>query len=156
RDVTPGNIFLAEEGGRTIPKLIDFGVAKHDESAITTKTGHALGTPQYMSPEQIRSSTLDGRTDLYSLAVTMYEAMTGTNPFRREWAAASVAAVIETEIDPDPRISPRVWLALSRGLAKQPYERPASAAEMATSLRRAIQTNSTDDGARPELASVSS
>src|SRR5262249_25508915 len=112
-----------------------------------------LGTPQYMSPEQIRSTTLDGRTDLYSLAVTMFEAMTGGNPFRRESAAASLAAVLETEIDPDPRISPRVWLAFPRAHAKKASERPASAAKMATTLRNAVRAS---DDARPQLGSVSS
>jgi serine/threonine-protein kinase len=138
RDVTPSNIFLAEEGGRITPKLIDFGVAKADETTITTKTGHALGTPQYMSPEQIRSGAVDPRSDLFSLSVTMFEAMTGANPFKRGSATSCLAAVLETDVDPDPRISPLVWLALARGLAKQSYERPDSAAEMASILRRAI------------------
>ena len=138
RDVTPANILIAEEGGRMIPKLIDFGVAKALDNTIETKAGQALGTPQYMSPEQIRSSVVDGRSDIFSLSVTLFEAMTGANPFKRTNASGSLASVLETEVDPDSRIPPAVWLVLSRGLAKQAYERPASALEMASGLRRAI------------------
>lgn len=138
RDVTPGNIFLAEEQSKIVPKLIDFGVAKAQDAIVTTKTGHALGTPQYMSPEQIRSGKVDGRSDLFSLAVTMYEAITGANPFKRNAASGSLAAVLETEIDPDPRIPPRLWIVLSRALSKQAYERYENAAEMARALREAM------------------
>jgi serine/threonine-protein kinase len=137
RDVTPANIFIAEEGGRHIPKLIDFGVAKAEGNTIETKAGHALGTPQYMSPEQIRSGVVDGRSDLFALSVTLFEAMTQTSPFKKANASGSLAAVLETEVDPDSRIPPAIWLALARGLSKQAYERPSDAREMASVLRRA-------------------
>jgi len=138
RDVTPGNIFLAEEGGRIVPKLIDFGVAKTQDQIITTKTGHAIGTPQYMSPEQIRCKDLDGRADLFSLSVTMFEAITGANPFKRNAASGSLAAVLEVDVDPDPTIPSKLWLVLARNLSKQSYERHASAAEMASAVRVAM------------------
>ena len=139
RDVNPANVFLAQDAdGHITPKLIDFGVAKALDNTIETKAGQALGTPQYMSPEQIRSSVVDGRSDIFSLSVTLFEAMTGANPFKRTNASGSLASVLETEVDPDSRIPPAVWLVLSRGLAKQAYERPASALEMASGLRRAI------------------
>lgn len=139
RDVTPANILLAEEAGRVIPKLIDFGVAKAVDNTIETKAGHALGTPQYMSPEQIRSGTVDGRSDLFSLSVTLFEAITGVSPFKRSSASGSLAAVLESDVDPDPKITPTVWLVLSRGLAKQSYERHSSAQEMARALKAAIE-----------------
>lgn len=138
RDVTPGNIFLADERGARVPKLIDFGIAKGDISPVHTKTGEALGTPQYMSPEQIRLGRADGRSDEFSLAVTAYEAMTGTSPFKRAVASASLAAVLEADIDPDPRVPPRVWLVLSRALAKQAYERYATLRELGDALRAAV------------------
>ena len=137
RDVTPGNIFLADEHGKLVPKLIDFGVAKVDDTPLHTKTGHALGTPQYMSPEQIRIGQVDGRSDEFSMAVTIYEALTATNPFKRPVASGSLAAVLEVEVDPDERIPPQVWLVLARALSKQPYERYATIREMAGALRGA-------------------
>jgi serine/threonine-protein kinase len=137
RDVTPTNIFLAENDGQITPRLIDFGVAKSKDTDITTRTGQALGTPQYMSPEQIRGR-VDGRSDLFSLSVVLYEAITGVSPFRRSAASGSLAAVLEADVDPDPKIPPAIWLVLSRGLAKQPYERFESAKEMADALRKAV------------------
>jgi hypothetical protein len=75
---------------------------------------------------------------MFSLAVCIYEMLTGNRVFQRDSAAASLAAVLEHEVDPDPRIEPRIWVALSRALAKRPYERQANCAELADSLRAAI------------------
>lgn len=142
RDVKPGNIFFAvEPDGHVIPKILDFGIAKlpAQGSALTVE-GNVLGTPHYMSPEQIRGQeTLDGRSDMFSLAVVLYEMLTGERVFHRNLAAASLAAVLEHEVDPDPRIEPRLWIAISRALAKRPYERYGSCAEFANALRAAIE-----------------
>ena len=140
RDVKPGNIFFAvEPDGHVIPKILDFGIAKLPAATSTlTVDGSVLGTPHYMSPEQIRGlSDLDGRSDMFSLASVLYEMLTGVRPFERDSAAASLAAVLEWDVDPDPKIEPRVWVALSRALAKRPYERFGSCIELANALRAA-------------------
>jgi serine/threonine protein kinase len=138
RDVTPANVFLAiDPDGQVTPKLIDFGIAKLPAAGNHTLDGRVLGTPRYMAPEQIRGQELDGRSDLFSVAVVLYETIAGTCPFDAGSPSASLAAVLEAEVDPDPRIEPRVWLELARALGKRPYERHATAAAFAEGLRRA-------------------
>ncbi|MBX3186839.1 MAG: protein kinase [Labilithrix sp.] len=147
RDVKPANIFFAvEPDGHVIPKILDFGIAKLPAAgSALTVDGSVLGTPHYMSPEQIRGQEdLDGRSDMFSFAVLVYEMLTGTPAFQRDSAAASLAAVLEHEIDPDPRIEPRVWIAISRALAKRPYERYGSCAELADALRAAVDVTDED------------
>ncbi len=139
RDVTPANVFLAvDPDGQVTPKLIDFGIAKLPAAGNHTLDGRVLGTPRYMAPEQIRGQALDGRADLFSLAVVLYEAITGSCPFDAGSPSASLAAVLEAEVDPDPQIEPRVWLELARALGKRPYERHATAAAFAEGLRLAV------------------
>ena len=147
RDVKPANMFFAvEPDGHVIPKILDFGIAKLPAaSSPLTIDGSVLGTPHYMAPEQIRGQEdLDGRSDMFSLAVVVYEMLTGVRVFQRDSAAASLAAVLEHEVDPDPRIEPRVWVAISRALAKRPYERFATCAEFAEALRKAVDATDED------------
>ena len=143
RDVKPSNIFLdVDPDGHTTPKLLDFGIAKETDSTALTQTGEALGSPKYMSPEQVRASKqLDGRSDLFSIGVVLYEIITGENPFDAPSPTAALAQVLELEVDPDPRIEPRLWLEIQRALSKQPYERHASAKELADALCRAVGLN---------------
>jgi eukaryotic-like serine/threonine-protein kinase len=143
RDLKPSNIFLSvETDGVVVPKLLDFGIAKLMEGdAGLTVADAALGTPRYMSPEQIRHLDLDARSDLFSLASVTYEMMVGRSPFAAEVAGASIAAVLERDVDPDPAIPPRLWLEISRCLAKRPYERHASAAELAQALLDSLDTS---------------
>jgi eukaryotic-like serine/threonine-protein kinase len=142
RDIKPGNVFFAQEpDGHVIPKLLDFGIAKLPAaSSSLTRDGNVLGTPQYMSPEQIRGSSddLDGRSDQFSAASLVYEMMTGAPCFMRESAAGSLAAVLEAEVDPDPRIPPEAWFALARALKKRPYERFDNCNELGEALRAAV------------------
>jgi serine/threonine-protein kinase len=79
RDVKPENVILAP-GGR--PMLMDFGIAKAADSSVRTKTGFLVGSPAYVSPEQLSGMPLDGRTDVYSLGTTLFELVTGRLPFR--------------------------------------------------------------------------
>lgn len=147
RDVKPANVFFAvEPDGHVIPKVLDFGIAKLPAAgSALTMDGSVLGTPHYMSPEQIRGQEdIDGRSDMFSLAVVLYEMLTGVRVFQRETASASLAAVLEHEVDPDPRIEPRMWLAISRALAKRPYERFTSCAELAEALRASIDVTDED------------
>jgi len=151
RDVTPSNIFLAiDPDGRVTPKLVDFGIAKlaitssetqpaSERRQLETLEGRVLGTPRYMAPERIRGSgDIDGRADIFSAAVVLYETLTGVSPFAATSASASLAAVLERHIDPDRRIEPRLWLEIRRALSKRPYERHATASELATALCAAI------------------
>ncbi len=147
RDVKPSNIFFAvEPDGHVIPKILDFGIAKLPAaSSALTVDGSVLGTPHYMAPEQIRGvSDIDGRSDMFSLASVLYEMLTGDRLFQRDSAAASLAAVLEHEVDPDPRIEPKVWIAISRALAKRPYERFATCGDFAEALRSAIGATDED------------
>jgi serine/threonine-protein kinase len=146
RDMKPANVFFAvEPDGHVIPKVLDFGIAKLPAAgSALTMDGSVLGTPHYMSPEQIRGQDLDGRSDMFSFAVVLVEMLTGVRVFHRETAAASLAAVLEHEVDPDPRIEPRLWIALSRALAKRPYERYASCSELADALRASINVTDED------------
>ena len=148
RDVTPSNIFLAvDPDGHVTPKLVDFGIAKlagtgpqpSQLKPVQTVDGRVLGTPRYMAPERIRgSSEIDGRADLFAVAVVLYETLTGVSPFAASSASASLAAVLERHVDPDERIEPRIWIEIQRAMAKRAYERHATAHEMATALRAAL------------------
>jgi serine/threonine protein kinase len=88
RDLKPENIFLSTQGGlKDFPKVLDFGLAKVTEremrpgSIMLTQEGMVFGTPEFMSPEQAQGKTLDARSDIYSLAVILYEVLTGKLPF---------------------------------------------------------------------------
>lgn len=139
RDVKPSNIFLyVEPDGVVTPKLFDFGIAKGADSTVHTRTGDALGTPSYMSPEQVRAGELDARSDLWAIGVVLYELITGAVPFSGPTPTAVLAQVLELEVDPDPKIEPRLWLEIQRALGKQAYVRHASAREMASALCAAL------------------
>ena len=91
RDIKPSNILVSVHGDRAVPKIIDFGIAKAAASTLTEKTmftfqGQLLGTPEYMSPEQVDLATqdIDTRSDIYSLGVVLYELLAGVLPFERE------------------------------------------------------------------------
>src|SRR5262249_26372426 len=92
RDLKPENVMLMEVRGETdFVKVCDFGIAKvvserDNDASVLTSAGMVCGTPEYMSPEQVRGETLDGRSDLYAAAVMMYELAVGELPFRAETA----------------------------------------------------------------------
>ena len=137
RDLKPENIFLATaHGGAEVVKLLDFGIVKlrgeSKDDLVHTQQGMLLGTPTYMSPEQCQARTdLDARSDIYSLGVVLYEALTGRRPFERNSVLALLAA---HQVDiPEPpheveRSVPRhVSDVVMRALAKERERRPASA-----------------------------
>ena len=155
RDVKPSNIFLAvDPDGRVIPKLLDYGIAKmprNDRSK--TMDGVVLGTPSYMSPEQIRAEPdLDGRSDLFSCAVVLYEMLTAICPFQATTPSAAIAAVLQSSVDPDPRIVPRLWLEVQRALSKRPKQRHDSAAAMRTAMFEAL--GESEDSLAPALQRI--
>ncbi|HUO83181.1 MAG TPA: serine/threonine-protein kinase [Gammaproteobacteria bacterium] len=141
RDIKPANLLLTDEGA---VKISDFGIAKLAGAATKlTQSGSMIGTPQYLSPEQIRGETLDGRSDLFSLGVMLYELLAGRPPFAGETLSTLVFQVLSDEPRPILEIAPHVPQPLatvvSRLLAKERDERFASADELAGELARIEQ-----------------
>ena len=132
RDVKPENILFGEDGA---PQLTDFGIARAISSGTRmTATGMSIGSPHYMSPEQARGQAVDGRSDLYSLGVVLYEMLTGRVPFD---AADTFAVGLSHINDPVPELPPAQhdWQrVVDRLLAKAPDDRFASAADLAKIL----------------------
>ncbi|MEZ4366942.1 MAG: serine/threonine-protein kinase [Kofleriaceae bacterium] len=141
RDLKPSNVMLTRDhGGRERAVLIDFGIVWPSDAAAVTRLTHAgdlIGTPHYMSPEQVQGEDLDGRSDLYSLGVTLYRMLTGRTPFSGTSLEVVVAHVgqappLVRSLRPDvPEALERV---VRRCLAKLPAQRFASAAELAHAL----------------------
>jgi serine/threonine-protein kinase len=148
RDIKPANILVGARNGRDFVKLADFGVAKAIEVRLdvdtphTTEWGILVGTPTYMSPEQIAGITLDARSDLWSLAVCAYEALTGDPPFDddRELQELLVAIATQPFVPPSQRAELPATLDrwFERALNKKPEERFGSAREMAAAFREAL------------------
>ena len=142
RDIKPANVMVAASGRC---KLTDFGIAYVPTSSMT-QTGAALGSPKYMSPEQVAGVPVDGRADLFSLGVVLYEMLTGRNPFVREGDTTPLPVMHRISVEPHPRVralDPAIPAAferiVDRALAKKPQDRYARAAEMAEELRRAAR-----------------
>jgi len=140
RDIKPGNIMITREGQ---VKVMDFGIARATTSDTVTQTAAVLGTAAYLSPEQAQGETVDGRSDIYSLGVVLFEMLTGRQPFMGE-SPVSIAYRHVTE-DPIPpsRINPDVPEALDaivmKAMAKSPDERYQTAQELIDDLRRAAE-----------------
>jgi serine/threonine-protein kinase len=118
RDVKPENVLLAADGR---PKLMDFGIAKSEDSSVRTKTGFLVGSPAYVSPEQLSGTPLDGRTDVYSLGITLFELLTGRLPFRSRGIEdltrridEDAPALSRFRADADPELERIVAKALAR------------------------------------------
>jgi len=138
RDVKPANLML---DSRRRAKLADFGVARIQESEHST-AGTMVGTPAFMSPEQIKGGKIDRRTDIFSAGVVLYQLLTGEQPFKGE-GAWTVAKRIVEENPPPPSsvaltVSPAFDAVVNKALAKLPAQRFASAGEFATALRSAL------------------
>ncbi|MFO0662475.1 MAG: serine/threonine-protein kinase [Polyangiaceae bacterium] len=144
RDIKPENVFLTvDPDGVVTPKLLDFGIAKLPSGGVHTVDGTFLGTPQYMAPERVRDAgPIDARSDIFSVGVLLFEMLTGTSPFEKSSVQASLVAVLEEELDPDPRIPPLLWNVIRSLVAKAPGDRPASASDVAAAIRKvSVQTD---------------
>lgn len=167
RDLKPGNLFLTKSGDETVVKVLDFGLSRSVLGSLDgapleslTRTHQFLGTPFYVSPEQVRSAKrIDARSDLYSVGVILYEAIAGRRPFDGESAAAVIAAVVADEPPPledvRPDLPKTLSAVVSRALSKDATERFANAEEMAAALEK-IKTNLSAVRATPrDMARVS-
>jgi serine/threonine protein kinase len=138
-DVKPENLMIG--AGWTV-KLTDFGIAKITSTEYHTRSGFLMGTPSYMSPEQIEGRTLDGRSDQFSLAALAFRLLAGTTPFQGDSLAsvgyAIVAGPRPSVVALNPRLSPGVDQALVRGLAKSPQERFTTCSEFVNALEAAF------------------
>src|SRR6185436_1398721 len=135
RDVKPDNIMFDEHG---LCVVTDFGIAKAGSGQRLTGTGMSIGTPHYMSPEQARAQAIDGRSDIYSLGVVAYQALTGTVPYDGE-DSFSIGYKHITEPVPVPQLitadERRIFEVIKRMLMKDPADRYQSCEELVASIQ---------------------
>ncbi len=143
RDVKPGNIILIPDG---TPVLVDFGLGLDESASAGLELGIVSGTPAYMSPEQVSGAAhrIDGRTDIYSLGVMLYEMLCGRLPFRSNESRELMRQVRDDEPQP-PRqlireLPPELERVCLKAMAKRMHDRHTSAADFADDLRRVLQT----------------
>lgn len=150
RDVKPANM-LVTPGGEL--KLTDFGIARMVDRSRMTRAGNWVGTMEYASPEQVRGEAVDGRSDLYSLAIVLYELLTGVLPFQADTDFALMKAQLEAPPPPAgdrvPDLPPAFEQALLRAMAKSPGARFADAAAFARALESINASEGSSGGRIP-------
>src|SRR5579863_4664953 len=155
RDIKPANLMLTPDD--TV-KVTDFGTAKILQFGTVQQTAHVMGTPSYMSPEQVKGRAVDGRTDIFSLGVMFYEMITGEKPFPGESITTVIYKIVNEEPVPprtiDPTIHPGISAAVLRALAKEPEDRYQSCHEFLEDLRnyRNLANEANPRAAVPSLA----
>jgi serine/threonine protein kinase len=157
RDVKPDNIVLDRlPDGRTVLKLVDFGIAKEAHDEASRELDEMVGTPGYMAPEQVRGESIDARCDLYALGATLYEMLTGQTPHTGDTVHQVAMATLFGTIPPLQALRADCPEDLAqivmRALAREPSDRFASACEMKSALDRwqAVQGPSSSPGPAPE------
>ncbi len=138
RDIKPANIMLSEAGA---VKITDFGIAKISKSEQLTQTGAILGTPNYMSPEQVQGVAVDGRSDQFSLSVIAYEMVTGERPFAGEQLTTTIYKIVHEEPPAverlNPTLSARMDSVMRKGLSKKPEARYPNCTTLVSALEAA-------------------
>lgn len=154
RDLKPGNVLVQPDGTLV---LVDLGIALAGDSAKLTQTGAIIGTPHYMSPEQVREQPLDGRSDLYSLGIILYELLAGRRPF----AASESIAVLHQHVYEQPPplgkrrpdLSPQVLAIVEKCLQKEPAHRFQNANELIQAIDVALQSQGIQ-GPNPQATQI--
>jgi serine/threonine protein kinase len=150
RDVKPSNIMVMSGG---IAKITDFGIARLPNSAVKTMTGLILGSPRYMSPEQVIGKTIDARSDIFSLGVVLYEALTGVAPFDGDNVNAIMYATVNTTPPPPSQhnrsVPAMLDLIVAKAMAKLLEDRYQTVKEFADDLREVRRQM---DSSRPAAA----
>ncbi len=141
RDIKPSNIMITKSGRI---KLMDFGIAKDMATGDMTQTGTFMGSPSYMSPEQIRGSAVTSSSDLYSLCVLYYELVTGSVPFKGSHAAEIITKIIEDDPMPPKEICPELSASINefilKGLEKKPSSRYLNAMDVEEKLEHILKS----------------
>ncbi|MCG3205973.1 MAG: Serine/threonine-protein kinase PknD [Elusimicrobia bacterium] len=150
RDIKPANIMLLKDG--TL-RITDFGIARIQASSKTA-TGAMLGTPAYMSPEQVNNNKqVDGRADIFSLGVTLFELLTGEKPFQADSIAALLYRIANVDhTNPrefNPNLPPSIVPIINKALQKDPAKRYQTAGEMAEDLKMALKAPQTQPAVAP-------
>ena len=169
RDIKPENVILVEEAGDPdFAKILDFGIAKLFDNAQVdaenpglTQLGVVIGTPTYMAPEQAFGQPVDGRADLYSLSIMLFEMIAGVPPFEADQAVALLAMHTSSEVPaiadvaPEVRVPRSVEALIRKGLEKKREDRPGSAQEYISAIDRLLATeHETGATARDDSASL--
>jgi eukaryotic-like serine/threonine-protein kinase len=136
RDIKPANLMLTADD--TV-KVTDFGTAKILQFGTVQQTAHVMGTPSYMSPEQVKGRAVDGRSDIFSLGVMLYEMVTGEKPFPGQNITTVIYKIVNEDPVPprqiDPSIHPGISAVVMKALVKEPDQRYQSCREMLEDLR---------------------
>ncbi len=154
RDVKPSNIMIAKDGH---VKITDFGIARMASAAVRTQTGMVLGSPKYMSPEQVMGKLADQRSDIFSLGIMLYEMLTGRAPFAGENVNAimyqTLNAVPPSPSSLNPAVPEMLNFIVAKALAKKLDDRYQSARELADDLRTCCDSLPRDVGEGAKMPS---
>lgn len=155
RDIKPSNIMVVNVPNGVLAKITDFGIARMPASAVKTMTGMILGSPRYMSPEQVIGKAIDHRSDIFSLGVVLYETLTGIAPFDGDNVNAIMYATVNTNPVPPSTLNPDIPTMLdliaAKALAKAVDDRYQTMRELCADLRE-VKRMIANNAAAPALA----